>query len=48
MNVLQHLSEERHGPVLVTLNPPFPVDDDKVVGRYKYDHPMYSRAVSCA
>ncbi|KAI5452649.1 hypothetical protein NCC49_000398 [Naganishia albida] len=44
MNALQHLSEERHGPVLVTLNPPFPVDDDKVVGRYKYDHPMYSRA----
>lgn len=46
MNSLQSLSEKRHGPVLVTLNPPFEVDEDKVVGRYKYDHPMYSRAVS--
>lgn len=46
MNQLQSLSEKRHGPVLVTLNPPFEVDKDKVVGRYKYEHPMYSRAVS--
>ncbi|KAJ9101757.1 hypothetical protein QFC21_003096 [Naganishia friedmannii] len=29
MNSLQHLSEKRHGPVLVTLNPPFEVDKDK-------------------
>lgn len=46
MNALQHLSEKKHGPVLVTLNPPFEVDKDKEVGRYKYEHPIYSLAVS--
>ena len=40
MNILQHLPESKHGPVLVTLNPPFPPDPSKVVGRWKYDHPM--------
>ena len=40
MNILQHISEEKHGLVLVTLNPPFPVDESKIVGRYKYHHPM--------
>ncbi|KAJ9116963.1 hypothetical protein QFC22_004621 [Naganishia vaughanmartiniae] len=44
MNSLQHLSEKKHGPVLVTLNPPFEVDKDKEVGRYKYEHPIYSLA----
>jgi hypothetical protein len=45
MNQLQSLSEDRHGPVLVTLNPPFAVDEAKEVGRYKYEHPVYSKAV---
>lgn len=45
MNSLQSLSEEKHGPVLVTLNPPFEVDKSKEVGRYKYEHPVYSKAV---
>ena len=40
MNILQHLSEKKHGLVLVTLNPPFPVDESKVIGRWKYHHPM--------
>lgn len=40
MNILQHLSERKHGLVLVTLNSPFPVDESKVVGRWKYQHPM--------
>ncbi|GHJ86380.1 hypothetical protein NliqN6_2782 [Naganishia liquefaciens] len=44
MNSLQSLSEERHGPVLVTLNPPFAVDKAKEVGRYQYEHPIYSAA----
>lgn len=45
MNSLQSLSEERHGPILVTLNPPFEVDRAKEIGRYKYEHPIYSAAV---
>ncbi|KAI0696013.1 FAD/NAD(P)-binding domain-containing protein [Cytidiella melzeri] len=40
MNALQHISETDHGPVLVTLNPPFEPHPDLVVGRYKYDHPI--------
>ncbi|KAI0076337.1 FAD/NAD(P)-binding domain-containing protein [Panus rudis PR-1116 ss-1] len=40
MNDLQHLPEKRHGPVLVTLNPPFEPAEDKFGGRYKYDHPV--------
>ncbi|WVQ99628.1 hypothetical protein IAU59_006765 [Kwoniella sp. CBS 9459] len=40
MNILQHLPESKHGLVLVTLNPPFPVDEDKVVARFNYEHPM--------
>lgn len=44
MNQLQSLDSSRHGPVLVTLNPPHEVDPRKVVGRYQYEHPMYSAA----
>ncbi|ORX35688.1 hypothetical protein BD324DRAFT_631180 [Kockovaella imperatae] len=44
MNILQHLDEKRHGPVLVTLNPPFEVDPSKVIGRWQYDHPMMTRS----
>lgn len=46
MNDLQGLPESRHGSIFVTLNPPSEVDPSKVVGRYKYEHPMYSAAVS--
>ncbi|KAJ4482224.1 FAD/NAD(P)-binding domain-containing protein [Lentinula aciculospora] len=38
MNDLQHISEKEHGPVLVTLNPPFePVTN---FGRHSYEHPV--------
>ncbi|KAJ2913379.1 hypothetical protein MD484_g7049, partial [Candolleomyces efflorescens] len=40
MNDLQHISEERWGPVLVTLNPPFNPAPDKTFGWWKYDHPV--------
>lgn len=40
MNELQHLSEAKHGPVLVTLNPPREPAAAKTVGRYPYDHPV--------
>ncbi|PPQ94348.1 hypothetical protein CVT25_000404 [Psilocybe cyanescens] len=40
MNDLQHLPESRYGPILVTLNPPFEPDEDKIAGRWKYDHPV--------
>ncbi|KAJ3844054.1 FAD/NAD(P)-binding domain-containing protein [Lentinula raphanica] len=38
MNDLQHISEQEHGPVLVTLNPPF--EPATNFGRYDYDHPV--------
>ncbi|EIN12794.1 FAD/NAD(P)-binding domain-containing protein [Punctularia strigosozonata HHB-11173 SS5] len=40
MNELQHLPEDKHGPVLVTLNPPFEPAPDRTFGRYQYDHPI--------
>lgn len=46
MNQLQSLPESRHGSIFLTLNPPFDVDPSKVVGRYQYEHPMYSAKVS--
>lgn len=48
MNLLQHISEPVWGPVLVTLNPPFPPHPSKTVGSWSYDHPMYTaRSVRC-
>ncbi|TFK27617.1 amine oxidase [Coprinopsis marcescibilis] len=40
MNDLQHIPESKYGPVLATLNAPFEPAQDKVVGRWKYDHPV--------
>ncbi|KAF8526148.1 FAD/NAD(P)-binding domain-containing protein [Gautieria morchelliformis] len=40
MNDLQHISEDDHGPVLVTLNPPFDPRPEAVSGRYTYEHPV--------
>lgn len=42
MNHLQHISEETHGPVLVTLNPPFEPNPDLVVASSPYEHPVMS------
>jgi hypothetical protein len=44
MNILQHLPKSKHGLVLVTLNPPFPVDPAKTVGKWTYHHPMMTTA----
>jgi hypothetical protein len=47
MNILQHLPESKYGPVLVTLNPPFPVDPAKTIGSWTYHHPsMTTESVS--
>jgi hypothetical protein len=42
MNELQHIPEDRYGPVLATLNPPphILVDKSKIQGRWNYDHPV--------
>lgn len=40
MNALQHISEQEHGPTLVTLNPPFDPDPTTVVARFSYEHPI--------
>jgi predicted NAD/FAD-binding protein len=45
MNDLQHISEKKYGPVLVTLNPPFEPQADKIVGRFRYDHPVLDAQV---
>jgi len=43
MNGLQHIPEDKNGPVLVTLNPPFEPRKDTVSGRWAYDHPVLDR-----
>ncbi|KXN85415.1 hypothetical protein AN958_11354 [Leucoagaricus sp. SymC.cos] len=42
MNSLQHIPEDKYGPVLATLNPPpeIQIDECKVQGRWKYEHPV--------
>ncbi|TIA87380.1 hypothetical protein E3P99_03215 [Wallemia hederae] len=42
MNLLQSLSEEEYGNVLVTLNPPFEPRQDSIIGRWRYEHPLIS------
>ncbi|CAE6533218.1 unnamed protein product [Rhizoctonia solani] len=42
MNHLQHISERDHGPVLVTLNPPFEPLPELVVDQSLYEHPVLS------
>ncbi|KAI0720581.1 FAD/NAD(P)-binding domain-containing protein [Cerioporus squamosus] len=42
MNDLQHLPMDAHGPILVTLNPPFDPEPSLEFGRYKYEHPILS------
>ncbi|KAF7977188.1 hypothetical protein HWV62_4429 [Athelia sp. TMB] len=40
MNDLQHISEEKYGPVLVTLNPPVEPAPEKTAGAWEYAHPV--------
>lgn len=43
MNLLQSLSEEKYGPILVTLNaPPNYTLPEKIVAEFDYDHPIYT------
>jgi predicted NAD/FAD-binding protein len=42
MNILQHISREIFGDVLVTLNPLQEPEEKLVQGRYKYSHPLYN------
>ncbi|KAF5348456.1 hypothetical protein D9756_009552 [Leucocoprinus leucothites] len=49
MNDLQDIPEDIHGPVLATLNPPpeVQIDENKVQGRWRYEHPVLDdKAVS--
>jgi hypothetical protein len=45
MNILQHISEKEHGPVLVTLNPLFPPRKELTHGTWKYTHPQFTAKV---
>jgi predicted NAD/FAD-binding protein len=42
MNILQHISEDQFGPVLVTMNPEKPPNSAKIQGTYVYRHPLYT------
>ncbi|KAK4552820.1 hypothetical protein LTR86_010154 [Recurvomyces mirabilis] len=42
MNILQHIPEEKFGPVLVTMNPEYPPDPEKTQGVFVYRHPLYT------
>ncbi|MBW0484925.1 hypothetical protein O181_024640 [Austropuccinia psidii MF-1] len=42
MNLLQSIPEKDYGLVLVTLNPPRPIDSKFVFGTWKYEHPLYT------
>lgn len=42
MNLLQSIDEKQHGPVLVTLNPPFAPEESKTGGKWDYEHPYMS------
>ncbi|CAK4034683.1 amine oxidase like [Lecanosticta acicola] len=42
MNILQHLSEDMLGPVLVTLNPDREPDPRLTQGKFVYRHPLYT------
>lgn len=44
MNLLQHISEDQYGPVLVTMNPPHAPAADKTQGKFVYRHPLYTHA----
>jgi len=42
MNILQHLSEDMFGPVLVTMNPDREPDPRLTQGKFIYRHPLYT------
>jgi len=42
MNILQHLPENRFGPVLVTMNPLHPPAPALTQGKFVYRHPLYT------
>ena len=42
MNILQHISYEKVGPVLVTLNPLHSPNPASVQGEWVYEHPLYT------
>ena len=42
MNILQHLPEEKYGPVLVTMNPDHAPDPALTQGKFLYRHPLYT------
>ncbi|KEF57617.1 uncharacterized protein A1O9_05535 [Exophiala aquamarina CBS 119918] len=44
MNLLQHISEKKFGPVLVTLNPLNMPDPRLAQGIWEYSHPLYNAA----
>ncbi len=46
MNLLQSIPENKFGPVLVTLNPPYEPKKDLVVGEWDYEHPLFTEQAS--
>ena len=48
MNELQHIPEDKFGPVLVTLNPLQEPDPALTQARFEYSHPLYTRKTVAA
>ncbi|KAJ1966259.1 hypothetical protein IWQ62_002473 [Dispira parvispora] len=48
MNKLQALDEQRYGPVLVTLNPPWEPDPTLCYGQWNYFHPQMTPTATAA
>ncbi|KAI9655096.1 MAG: hypothetical protein M1821_005579 [Bathelium mastoideum] len=42
MNILQHIPTSLFGDVLLTMNPPHPLDPSTIQGQYNYSHPLYT------
>ncbi|GAB7349155.1 hypothetical protein MBLNU459_g8094t1 [Dothideomycetes sp. NU459] len=42
MNLLQHIPEDKFGPLLVTMNPGHEPDPKLTQGKYVYRHPLYT------
>lgn len=40
MNILQPLDMERYGPIICTLNPTFPLKEETIQARVRYEHPI--------
>jgi hypothetical protein len=46
MNIVQHHSMKRFGPILCTLNPTIGIREETIQARGNYEHPTFNAEVS--